>query len=419
MEHRVLFVTYGGGHAQMVIPVIAALKDRVECLALGLPAALRRLKADGLEPLSFKDFVDPQRDEQALLWGEKLSKLYHSKHTGIPRAESVAYLGLSFADLVAQHGINQAFEMVQMNGRNAFHPLGTLERIITAIKPDMVVATSSPRAEAAALEVARSKAIPSLAMIDLFSGIEGHVLAAEDATFLTQLAADLCEKQGLLDRSKTNLHILGNPAFDHLIERRSRDCLYQGSSPRKSCPPEVLHADMPAWLDTRDKRTHTKSEDEIWREMSMVHQACLDVGARYLVRPHPSQSRSIFERFASANPTTILAHEPQLHDLIERVDLVVARSTTVAIEAVYLGQNVLQLEPARHGDLPLVAMGVAAGVEDLRGLAHAVRSCLEDTQQRAARLSSMKTVLPQKKAAVSIADLILKRVQLDARSSEL
>ena len=108
-----------------------------------------------------------------------------------------------------------------------------------------------------------------------------------------------------------------------------------------------------------------------------------------------------------------------MHDLIERVDLVVARSTTVAIEAVYLGQNVLQLEPARHGDLPLVAMGVAAGVEDLRGLAHAVRSCLEDTQQRAARLSSMKTVLPQKKAAVSIADLILKRVQLDARSNEL
>jgi hypothetical protein len=420
MKKQVLFVTYGGGHAQMVTPVVAALGNQVDVTVLGLPAALAHLNAAGIRPITFADLVDPSRDNQAVAWGEDLAGKHHSDHSGIARQQSVAYLGLSFADLVARRGLNAAQALIKSHGRNAFFPISMLERTLDRVKPDMVVATSSPRAEAAALEVARSRGLHSLAMIDLFSGVEGYVIPAKDATFLTQMAADLCEAQGFYIPQKTTAHILGNPAFDRLLTRQAkpdpewiaaRFSLAQGQ-------PIVLHADMPAWLDSRDGKTHTKTEAEVWAEMVAVHSACHASGAAYAVRPHPSQGRALFSKFVAEHPGTSLADGPDLHDLIERVDLVIARSTTVALEAVYLRQRVLQLEPQRHRDMPLLQMGVAAGCDDVSTLASALRSCLEDHKAHATRMSKLQDVLPQRPAAEAIADLILTLLHVGSEPNE-
>lgn len=420
MKKQVLFVTYGGGHAQMVTPVVAALDNRVDVTVLGLPAALAHLNAAGIQPITFADLVDPSLDREALIWGEDLARLHHSDHSGIARQQSVAYLGLSFADLVARHGPTTAQALLKIQGRNAFFPRSILERTLDRVKPDMVVATSSPRAEGAALEVARSRGLPSLAMIDLFSGVEGYVLPATEATFLTQLAADLCEAQGFYSRQKTKAYILGNPAFDRLLTRQAQPDPEWISTrfPLAQGRPLVLHADMPAWLDSRTGKTHTKTEAEVWAEMAAVHSACHASGAAYAIRPHPSQARSLFSKFVAEHPGTSLALGPDLHDLIERVDLVIARSTTVALEAVYLGQRVLQLEPQRHGDMPLVQMGVAAGCDDLETLASALRSCLEDDKAHNARMRKLQDVLPQRPAAEAIADLILTRLHVGSELNE-
>ena len=66
---RLLFVTYGGGHAHMVYPVVQALRaseafvqGRIAIDVLGLPAATYTLNTNGIDCLRFRDFLDPALD---------------------------------------------------------------------------------------------------------------------------------------------------------------------------------------------------------------------------------------------------------------------------------------------------------------------------------------------------------------------
>lgn len=411
---RILFATYGGGHAQMVIPVVKALSGRADVTVLGLPSALGHLKKADIPALTFADLIDPELDSDALLWGEMLAEEHHSDDSGIDRKQSVAYLGLSFADLVGQSNYNEAIEQVRFRGRHAFLPIGVLERVMELCQPHIVITTSSPRAEAAALYAAKSRGIPTLAMVDLFSGIPGYVLPSDDASFLTQTAVELTSEQGFLDPDLTRPHVLGNPAFDRLLHRHMNKGprLIAEHFPQVTGKRLILHADMPAWLDTLEGETHTKSPAETWSEMTLCATAAKEVGATYLVRPHPAQDRALYKEFTSGTENAFMADNIDLHDLIEQVDLVVARSTTVALEAVYLRQRVLQLEPQRHADMPLVKMGVAMGAHDLQHLAHTFKSCLEDSHAHHTRIGRIRSVLPQQPAATAIAELILSRTNV-------
>lgn len=414
MTGPILFVTYGGGHMHMVTAVAAALRQRPDAPAIrvmGLPAALSTLRAAGLDVFSFVDLLDKDTDADAIAWGTDLARKHHSPHTGIPLEESVAYLGLSFKDLVTRFGEDRAKALMAEKGRHAFRPVTILSRAIEKVAPSVVVATNSPRAEAAAIDAALNAGLPNIVMADLFSGMIDYPLKAADVTFLNQFAEEGFVEYGLFDASVSTAHHLGNPAFDGLLDRHVQPDLARLRQMVPGLPdaPAVLHADMPAWFDPVALAPHTKDADEIWSEMATVHAACQEARASYLIRPHPSQDDAPFKAFVAQHAGAYLAASPPLHDLIEAVDLVIARSTTVALEAVYLRQDVLQLDPETHVDLPLAQMGVAKGVALNGALASAIRSCLEDAEARSARRAQADAVLARAPAAEAIADLILDR----------
>jgi hypothetical protein len=72
--------------------------------------------------------------------------------------ETVAYLGLSMADLIADVGPEEAELAYRQFGRQAFLPVRTLDRILRQVAPDLVVCTNSPRAERAAVLAAGNSA---------------------------------------------------------------------------------------------------------------------------------------------------------------------------------------------------------------------------------------------------------------------
>jgi hypothetical protein len=107
----ILFVTYGGGHAQMVWPVVNALKQNQRLIdgehairVLALPAAKAILDRNDVPSFSFADYFDDVEDADARAWGEELAKIHHSPASGIDIRESIAYLGLSYKDLVDRLG---------------------------------------------------------------------------------------------------------------------------------------------------------------------------------------------------------------------------------------------------------------------------------------------------------------------------
>ena len=212
----VLFVAYGSGHIKMLIPVAQALaaSGLAHPVVLALTTAAPAARAAGLDVIQFKDFLTPG-DARALAHGHRLMA-----GLGAPVSdteETKAYLGLSFADLVADVGLAQAELRYVEKGRQAFLPTATLTRILKKLKPDLVVATNSPRAERAAIVAAGQLGITSVCVVDLFAIDEvqwiGDVHYADRVCVLNDSVRQFLIASG---RRAEQVVVTGNPGFDAL-----------------------------------------------------------------------------------------------------------------------------------------------------------------------------------------------------------
>jgi len=217
----VLFVAYGSGHIKMLIPVAQALaaSGLAHPIILALTTAAPAARAAGLDVVQFKDFLMPC-DTAALAHGRRLMA-----GLGTPvadAAETVAYLGLSFADLVADVGLAQAESRYAEKGRQAFLPVATLARQLKKIKPDLVVATNSPRAERAAIAAAGQLGIASVCVVDLFAIDEvqwiGDAHYADRVCVLNDSVRQFLIASG---RREEQVVVTGNPGFDALNDAAS------------------------------------------------------------------------------------------------------------------------------------------------------------------------------------------------------
>ena len=184
-----------------------------------------------------------------------------------------------------------------------------MTNIFDRLKPDFVVTTSSPRSEAAALHVARSKKIPTLAMVDLFGGLPGYTLEADHATFFNKLALQKSIDQGFVDPAQTKCHILGNPAFDQIFEHEAKIFNEQYDALNS---PKVLFADMPGWLDTTANTSYIKNMEETLTEIEKVAYQVSIAGGTLIVKPHPSQDFKTIEGHVKKIASTIMAPEENI-----------------------------------------------------------------------------------------------------------
>lgn len=212
---KVLFACYGSGHVRMVLPVARALQasGRVQVQVLGLTTAAAVVREAGLPLLQVKDFVEAG-DANALANGDRLASTLASV---VDLDETRAYLGLSYAELEAEAGVEEAARRYAQDGRQAFLPVRLLERVLRKVKPDLVVATNSPRAERAAVLAARGLGIPAVCIVDLFAIGEvawiGRPGYADRVCVLNEQVRDFLVGAG---RRPDEIAVTGNPAFDGL-----------------------------------------------------------------------------------------------------------------------------------------------------------------------------------------------------------
>lgn len=418
MSKTILFVTYGGGHAHMVYPVIHALRaspafqsGALTIRTLGLPSAKAILNRNGVECLGFTDYLRPAEDADALRWGTELAQKHHSPTLGIPLEDSVAYLGLNYKDMVTRLGPEAAATLFAEKGRNAFYPITVMQRILDDIRPDVVVTTNAPRSEAAAIEAANARGIETLIMTDLFTGMMGYRMKAKHITFINAFAMQKFKADGLLAEGAT-CHYTGNPAFDKILSLPQTPIpgWLEQHFPKAAGKKIVLHADMPAYWNPHSKTAHFKTGAESIEELDACYHAAMENDAAYLIRPHPSQARALFESWLHGRKDAYLAAECDLHQLLRHSDLVLARSTTVGLEAAYMRRKVLQLDYGIHTDLPLKDLGIAWGVNGYEGLSAEMRHALTDTKRYEDILKKIPETLPDTPAASSIAAIIESRL---------
>ncbi len=362
-----LFVAYGGGHIAMVIPVAQRVKASglARPVVLALTTAQGPSRAAGLETIGFADFAEAG-DENALAKGRELAAALGVQVAD--RVESAAYLGLSYADLVAQAGEEGARQAYGTFGRQCFHPVPTLRRILQSVAPALVVTTNSPRAERACIDAAAELSIPSVCLVDLFAVDEkkwiGRRGYAQRVCVLNEAVRQTLLAEG---RGVDEVVVTGNPAFDGLFDpahRRSAADMRERLTAQGQ--KLVLYAPSP------EPRRHPLREQAGNEELpqQVLDQLLEWVAARLdvvlAVRPHPSQAQA-FSIVGQRN-AVLTGQDWPLEPLLHACDAVCITVSTVGLQAWLIGKPVVQVPGSMFDEgAPFSAMGMAtpAGFTDV------------------------------------------------------
>jgi hypothetical protein len=295
--------------------------------------------------------------------------------------ESAAYLGLSYADLQAQCGPEKAQRRYARDGRQAFFPLPTLERILREVKPDLLVATNSPRAERAAITAARNLGIPAVCIVDLF--------AIDEVRWIREpgYADRICVlnehvRRFLVDAGRRGQEVVttGNPAFDSL---RLPETVAAGAALRRSHAWEGRRVVL--WAAQEEPAVHPfdgRPGDPTLPDRAL--QALLDWTARnqdavLCVRPRPGQPVPQLP----GERVVVTGQDWPLHPLLHAVDVVVTLTSTVGLEGHLAGARLVQVRGSVFENaMPLERFGIADAAVPVAQLPQAL-----DQVSRAARCS--------------------------------
>lgn len=357
-----LFVAYGGGHVAIIVPLALRARELGLCepLVLALTTAAPVVRAAGLKTLGFKDFLLPQ-DEVWLQVGRQLVRQLPSEPADAD--ESAAYLGLSYADMVLDHGEELAAATYEKSGRQAFLPVHFLRRVIGRLQPQLVCATNSPRAEQAALLAAGHLGVPAACVIDLFAVDEKRWIGkrgfADRVCVLNESV-----RQSLLDmeRQPGEVLVTGNPAFDRLFEPAAgagaaamRERLGGGARRILLWASQHEPARHPWRAEAGDP---TLPGRVLQRLIDYVHS---HEGWLLAVRPHPSEMPP---QLPVSALVVLTGRDWSLTDLLYACDAVCTLTSTVGLEAHLIGKPVIQVRGSIFEDAaPYGAMGVATAVQ--------------------------------------------------------
>lgn len=368
---KILAVTYGGGHVALIAPVVKELMRRGhDVTVLGLTTAGSYLKEQGISSLGFKDLLESSNREAY----EIGCRLAQDLDNGGPvsKEETIAYLGLCYQDLVVRMGEKVAASKYAQKGRQAFLPIGVMERAMGRFKPDVVFATNSPRAEQAAILVAAECGIPSVCAVDLFALQEvqwiGKPGYASKVCVLNEAVRHMLLEHG---RKEDEVIVTGNPAFDRLQQDEIRAA---GVSLRHERGWNDGLVTL-LWASQVEPERHPfaplRGDPTLPRKIEAVlrHFVQETPGFRLVVRYHPSEQ----VEFVEEHGVTFSPTSESLHALLYAVDGVVVTASTVGLEASFIGKSVVSVDCSIFtADAPYSKMGISHGVPTLDELPAAI-----------------------------------------------
>jgi hypothetical protein len=405
MTSKFLFVGYGGGHISMLLPVMRALREQmssVNCMLLAMTTGHARAVAAGEQPMGYKDLLHLVNASEALEWGMRLSEGNRSPDVSLQ--ETVAYMGINYLDLIAQHGLLGAEQIYREQGRYGFLPLNFMRRLLDELAPDVVVATNSPRSERAALEAAIAQGIPNVGMVDLF-GQDGdnYVTRAIKPGLSCVIAESVRQRLIAHGFAPESVVVTGSPAFDGLFtpanQAKARAFLeglnWSGLSP-------ILWAGHIEPTASQDFAIHREYGFPLEVEARLRQFVSLRGDLALIVRYHPSQWHGFPRLPAQDRVHFSVPSVLPIHPLILAAKVVVVQNSTVGLESAVGSRPVVSLEyaPSVQESFSLAAMGVSTPCHDLSELTAILDRVLAERSVPAGQYQS------DGRAAVRVADLI-------------
>jgi len=353
-------ITYGGGHVAIVDLICQELLKRsritfrILALTTAYPQIVDSYPAATVRRMSdYLDLFDDQLDD-ILHYGERLAADTHDPSGGIALIESIAYLGLSYAELVQEHGATAAEVRYRAQGRHAFRPVRTLKRILEHEKADLVLATTSPRCEEAAILAGNELGLPTIQILDLFGDLypfpaARHVVASD------QESIETLRQRGV---TSCQFHELGQPSFEEAGQKVATICPDAVRRKLGLAPgtPTLLWATSVPCLHRAD---HTIEQILPYsvvcgRLFPILGEVSRATGVQVLVRLHPNESFAAYQPWFDEYPE--IRHVNPYLDLFESLaaaDCVTTSYSTVGIQAMFCGKPVVTFRYVRAQHYPL------------------------------------------------------------------
>ncbi|WP_299204821.1 CDP-glycerol glycerophosphotransferase family protein [uncultured Amphritea sp.] len=375
---KIVIVTYGGGHINMLLPIIRQLtneSDIILCI-LALTTAGKVLEREGIEHLGFRDLLVGS-DDEAVENGIRLLGP-EAEFSPVGYDESVAYMGLSYLDMETRLGKIAAKELFQDKGRQAFYQLTVMEKFLTHQQPDLVIATNSPRCEKAALDAAGNLNIPSICLVDLFALQESEWICknsyASKVCVLSKYVKNILVEKG---RRAGDVVVTGNPAFDPL-STLDRKVLRQQTREKLGCSEYeriILWASSvePAIHPFTNRKGDITLPERVRDELVRITNSSSKY--RLVIRPHPSEQ---VPKLSGRKNVFLSTQEQSIEEVLTAADVVIVFASTVGIQAAYLEKPLINVRLSVFADdAPYDEMGLSAPVYKLEELGGVIDSLLK------------------------------------------
>jgi hypothetical protein len=408
---RALFVTYGASHIGKVAPVVKQLQSSgVECLVIALTTAYKKAQQLGLSPLGYKDFLHLVEDVDAVL---QIGKEFASgnSHPDVSDHESCCYLGINYNEWLTDLGKAGAEKRYAEQGRRGFLPIHFMSLVVRSLQPGVVVATSTPRSEQAAVEAAINLGIPTLTMVDLFAPPSDPFLSrGRHATRITVVSEEVRVNFMAAGLKPDQVMTTGSPDFDGLFEPEN---LKQGLQFRERMQWVGLKVIM--WAGILEKTDATVPTGlagtglGIKVEEKLRQWVAHDPEIALIVRYHPSQYHLFPAQALHPRVYVSPSGSEPIHPLLHASDVVINQVSTVGLEAALLGKRVLHLAFSgwhKGIDFDVSSFGASESVPNLDSLLPILQSPTESGQ------NTQKMTVPFGAAAPRVAAQVKELLQL-------
>jgi len=348
---KILLVSYGGGHINMLLPIAQRLRElKYEVVFFALTTAIDKLKQTDFKYYTYKNFF---YSEEVQNYGKELVKELDT--VKLNDEESIAYLGQNYLELVQKHGEQQAKEIYSKSSRQIFDPIESMKYVLENIKPDLVVSTNSPRSEKCIIQASCQLGTKSIALIDLFAircvdWFKNNNFASKICVFSDDVKSYLVEN----GRDQNDIIVTGNSVFDELVNNNVEN---------HKDTYRVLWASQkePEYFAEFDAKGNPNLPLEIEEKLFEIFK---DKDWQLVVRNHPNEEQRIYPDFVE-----ISDNSTKLIDTLKSVDLVITCTSTVGLEGLILGKDLITIDMSVFTPtIPFSKYGYSKGINNLDDL---------------------------------------------------
>ena len=369
-DRRTFFVTYGASHIAKIAPVMRELERRgVECLLMALTIGHAKARQMGFSPLGYRDFLPllGERQDLALRWGESL--LPGNTHPEVDPFETRCYLGINYLEWVDNLGAAGAGERYRQVGRYGFMPVTFMGRVLDALQPGLVLTTSTPRSEEAAVRAAVQRGIPTLTMVDLFAPPSDPFLRRPvQAQRITVISQEVRERFLTSGLAPDQVVVTGTPDFDELFEPRAME---EARALRQQLGWVGRRVVLWAGILEPDHKTLPGVALGLAVEQALRGWVRRTPNTALVVRYHPAQYHEFPSLGPQANVHISMPSAEPIAPLLHLADTVVHQVSTVGLQAAVLGKRVLHLGFSawvQKADFDLSSLGSSESAKDIDDL---------------------------------------------------